>query len=131
MAKMNEREFMTKVLAMNGISADLIEYAEGAIAKLDAKNEKRKTTQTKVQKENEPIEKAILDALAEGQKLAVDLATIVGCSVNKVNGIGLNLVNKGRLVKTKVKVKGKGDMTAYSLVVTVEDNGDEDGEGEE
>lgn len=125
---MNERTYLNSVLALANLSEEMREETLARIAKIDAKNEKRKGVQTKTQKENEPIAQAIVEALADGQKLSVELATAVGCSVNKVNGIALNLVNEGRLAKTKVKVKGKGDMTAYSLVVTVEDN---EGEGEE
>lgn len=125
---MNERTYLNSVLAIADLSDEMREETLARIAKIDAKNEKRKGVQTKTQKENEPIAQAIVEALADGQKLSVELATLVGCSVNKVNGIALNLVNEGRLAKTKVKVKGKGDMTAYSLVVTVEDN---EGEGED
>ena len=125
---MNERTYLNSVLAIADLSDEMREETLARIAKIDAKNEKRKGVQTKTQKENEPIAQAIVEALADGQKLSVELATLVGCSVNKVNGIALNLVNEGRLAKTKVKVKGKGDMTAYSLGVTVEDN---EGEGED
>ena len=125
---MNERTYLNSVLAIADLSDEMREETLARIAKIDAKNEKRKGVKTKVQKENEPIAQAIVDALADGQKLSVELATAVGCSVNKVNGIALTLVNEGRLAKTKVKVKGKGEMTAYSLVVTAEDN---EGEGEE
>ena len=118
---MNERTYLNNVLAIADLSDEMREETLGRIAKIDAKNEKRKSTKTKVQKENEPIANAIIEALANGEMLSVDLASAVGCSVNKVNGIALTLVNEGRLAKAKVKVKGKGEQTAYSLVVTVED----------
>jgi hypothetical protein len=125
---MNERTYLNSVLAIADLSDEMREETLARIAKIDAKNEKRKGVKTKAQKENEPIANAIIEALADGEKLSVELATAVGCSVNKVNGIALTLVNEGRLAKTKVKVKGKGEMTAYSLVVSVEEN---EGEGEE
>ena len=119
---MNERTYLNSVLAIADLSDEMREETLARIAKIDAKNEKRKSTKTKVQKENEPIANAIIEALANGEMLSVDLASAVGCSVNKVNGIALTLVNEGRLTKAKVKVKGKGEQTAYSLVITVEDN---------
>jgi hypothetical protein len=125
---MNERNYLNAVLAIENLSDKMREETLARIAKIDAKNEKRKGVKTKAQKENEPIAQAIVEALADGQKLSVELATAVGCSVNKVNGIALNLVNEGRLTKTKVKVKGKSEMTAYSLVTSVEES---EGEGEE
>ena len=122
---MTERLYLNNVLAIENLSNTMREETLERLAKLNAKNEKRKTTKTKVQKENEPIANAIIEALANGEMLSVELASAVGCSVNKVNGIALTLVNEGRLTKAKVKVKGKGEQTAYSLVVTVEDNEDE------
>jgi hypothetical protein len=122
---MTEREFLTKVMAMNGVAKDVADYAAEGIAKLDARNDKRKNTPTKTQKDNEDVAQAILAALANGAMVSVDLATATGYSVNKINGVALNLVNEGKLTKTKVKIKGRGDLTSYSLVATVEVNEDE------
>ena len=119
MATMNEREFLTAVI--NGtITADVIAHATEGIAKLDARNEKRKATLTKAQKENEPIAQAILDTLANGGMLGVDLATAIGQTTQKTNGVAGNLVKEGKVVKTKVKVKGKGELTHYALAPTAE-----------
>jgi hypothetical protein len=68
-----------------------------------------------IKEENKPIAEAILKALANGQMLAVDLAVAIGQSVPKTNGVGGEMTKLGMLVKSKVKVKGKGDMTAYAL----------------
>ena len=117
MATMNEREFLTAVI--NGtITADVIAHATEGIAKLDARNEKRKATLTKAQKENEPIAQAILDTLANGGMLGVDLATAIGQTTQKTNGVAGNLVKEGKVVKTKVK--GKGELTHYALAPTAE-----------
>ena len=117
MATMNEREVLTAVI--NGtITADVIAHATEGIAKLDARNEKRKATQTKAQKENEPIAQAIIEALANGGMLGVDLATAIGQTTQKTNGVAGNLVKEGKVVKTKVKVKGKGELTHYALAPT-------------
>ena len=118
---MNEREFLTAVINGN-ITADVIAHATEGIAKLDARNEKRKATQTKAQKENEPIAQAIIEALANGGMLGVDLATAIGQTTQKTNGVAGNLVKEGKVVKTKVKVKGKGELTHYALVPTATEN---------
>jgi hypothetical protein len=125
---MTQREFLNKVIATNGIADDVKAEAEALIAKLDTKNEQRKGKQTKTQKENEPIAKAIVEALANGSMLGVDLATAIGQTVNKTNGIALTLVNAGVLVKSKTKVKGKGEMTTYALAVSVADEGEDTAE---
>ena len=100
---MNEREFLTAVINGN-LTADVIAHANEGIAKLDARNEKRKATQTKAQKENEPIAQAILDTLAEHPNgmLGVDLATAIGQTTQKTNGVAGNLVKESKVIKTKV-----------------------------
>lgn len=121
---MTQREFLNKVIATPNIAEDVKTEAEALIAKLDIKNEQRKGKQSKTQRENEPIAQAIVAALANGSMLAIDIAAAIGQSVNKTNGIALTLVNSGVLVKTKTKVKGKGEMTTYALAPT-EDESDE------
>ena len=115
---MTQREFLNKVIATPNIAEDVKTEAEALIAKLDTKNEQRKGKQSKTQRENEPIAQAIIAALANGSMLAIDIAAAIGQSVNKTNGIALTLVNSGVLVKTKTKVKGKGEMTTYALAPT-------------
>ena len=121
---MTNREYLVKVLALANGNEEMTNETNARIKKLDDANAKKKTTQTKTQKENEPIAQAILAALANGSMLGVDLAATIGQTVNKTNGIALTLVNSGVLVKTKTKVKGKGEMTTYALAPT-EDEGDE------
>jgi predicted transcriptional regulator len=125
---MTQREFLNKVIAIPNIAEDIKTEAEALIAKLDTKNEQRKGKQTKTQKENEPIAKAIVEALANGEKFGVDLATELNLSTSKINGVALNLVNEGVLIKSKKKKDGKGDLkTVYALAVapTTEDEGEE------
>lgn len=117
---MNERTYLNTILGLDGLSDELKKETQARLDKMNAKNEKRKSTQTKTQKENEPIEKAIVEALADGGMLGLDLATAIGQTINKTNGVAGNLVNKGLLIKTKVKVKGKGDMAHYELAPTNE-----------
>lgn len=114
---MTMRELYTNVINGN-ITAETVEQARTELAKLDERNEKRKGTQTKAQKENEPIAQAILTALGNGSMLGVDLATAIGQSINKTNGVALNLVKEGKITSTKVKIKGKGERVQYTLVVT-------------
>lgn len=112
---MTMREYYNAVKALPNLPTDLANATDEAIAKLDARNAAKAAKPTKVQVENEPIARAIVEALAEGEMLGVDLATKLGITVNKANGVAGNLVKSGVLTKTKVKVKGKGEMTAYSL----------------
>ena len=122
---MTEREFLNKVTAIPNIAEDIKTEAEARIAKLDTKNEQRKGKQTKTQKENEPIAKAIVEYLTDkGAVLGVDIATALNLTTNKVNGVAGTLWKEGVLIKDKTKVKGKGEMTTYALAPT-EDEGEE------
>lgn len=122
---MTQREFLNKVIATPNIAEDIKTEAEALIAKLDTKNEQRKGKQTKTQKENEPIAKAIVEYLTDkGEVLGVDIATALNLTTNKVNGVAGTLWKEGVLVKGKTKVKGKGEMTTYALAPT-EDEGEE------
>lgn len=118
---MTQREFLNKVIATPTIAEDVRAEAEALIAKLDNKNEQRKGKQTKIQKENEPIAKAIVEYLTDkGEVLGVDIATALNLSTSKLNGVAGNLWKEGVLVKGKAKVKGKGEMTTYALAVADE-----------
>lgn len=128
---MTEREFLTKVLAIEGISKELSDYATEGIAKLDARNDKRKNTQTKTQKENEGVMTAIVDHLtANGADVASAIATAVGVSTQKASALCGLLVKNGTLTVTDIKVKGKGTVKQYAVaeVETAEETSAEDGE---
>ena len=127
---MTQREFLNKVIAIPNVAEDIKAEAEALIAKLDTKNEQRKGKQTKVQKENEPIAQAIMEALANGAMISTELATAIGQTVNKTNGVAGVLWKEGKLTKAKVKVKGKGEQVEYALAVevTAEDTDTEDTE---
>ena len=112
---MTNREFLTAVI--NGtITADVTAHATAEIAKLDARNAKRKTAEGAIKEENKPIADAITTALANGTLTSPDLATAIGATVQKTNGVAGEMVKLGMLTKSKVKVKGKGELTAYTLV---------------
>ena len=115
---------------INGKNTDKVkEWARGEIEKLDKKNAKRKTAEGEIKAENKEIAEAILKALANGSMVSPDLAKAIGQNTQKTNGVAGEMVKLGMLTKTKVKVKGKGDLTSYSLVVvdtSTADEGDED-----
>ena len=88
MATMTEREFLTKVIAIEGIAKDLADYANEGIAKLDARNDKRKNTQTKAQKENEGVMTTIVETIpANGAMVASEIATAFGFSTLKASAL--------------------------------------------
>lgn len=112
---------------VNGkITDEVIKWAEGEIAKLDKKNAKRKAAEGEIKANNKPIADAIAKALEGGRMLSTDLAKYIGQTTQKTNGVAGEMVKLGILVKEKIKVKNKGEMTAYSLATT--DEGEVEGE---
>jgi hypothetical protein len=131
---MTEREFLTKVMAMNGVAKDVADYAAEGIAKLDARNDKRKNTQTKSQKENEQYKTQICDLLAaNGAMVASEIGTAMGVATQKASALCGLLVKDGKVTVADVKVKGKGTVKQYTLVptATAEDEPSAEGEGED
>ena len=121
---MTNREFFTAIVSAN-INADLTAHALAEIGKLDKKNAKRKATEGEIKTENKPIAEAIVTALANGSMISSDLAKAIGQSVQKTNGVAGEMVKLGMLTKSKVKVKNKGEVTAYALAVADTDTADE------
>ena len=121
--KMTEREFLTAVLANASITEEVKAYAEEGIAKLDARNEKRKNTETKVQKENREKKGEILRLLAgtEG-KVASEIAEALGISTQKASALCGQLVKDGLLLVGELKVKNKGAVKLYSPIVPTNAN---------
>ena len=120
---------MALTLVANGnITEEVKAWALNEIAKLDKKNAKRKAEEGTIKAENKPIADAILKALEGGSMISSTLAMTIGQTTQKTNGVAGEMVKLGMLTKFKVKVKNKGEQTAYELVAT-EEVADE-GEGE-
>jgi hypothetical protein len=122
---------MALTLVANGnITEEVKAWALNEIAKLDKKNAKRKATEGEIKAENKPIAEAILKALEGGSMISSTLAMTIGQTTQKTNGVAGEMVKLGMLTKFKVKVKNKGEQTAYELVATEEVANEGEGEGE-
>ena len=106
---------------INGRNMDKVKsWAENEISKLDKKNAKRKATEGQIKDENKPIAETILATLANGTMISAELAKAIGQTTQKTNGVAGEMVKLGMITKSKVKVKNRGEVTAYSLVSTDE-----------
>lgn len=124
MANMTEREFLTAVLAIAGLPENLATYATEGIAKLDARNDKRKNTQSKAQKENEGVMDTIYNTLvANGSMVASEIASALGISTQKASALCKLLVDGKRVTVADVKVKNKGTVKQYTAVPSDTDEG--------
>lgn len=126
-----EREFMMKVLALNietADGADIKEYAKQAIVKLDERNEKRKNTPTKAQKENAETMKKILEFVSEkGAAVASEIGATLKTSTQKASALCKLLVDNKVLGVRDLKIKGKGSVKQYFVIES--DDKIEDDEG--
>ena len=112
---MTNREFFTNIINGN-IDTATLDHAKAELTKLDERNEKRRNAVTPNDLANAVIEKQIVALLTEkGAMLSADIATDLGISSSKVNGVAKIMVDRGELLSAKVKVKGKGERTQYSL----------------
>lgn len=112
---MTNREFLTDVAAAN-ISDEITAYANAALAKIDAQNEKRKNTPSKKATENAPlVDQIVNEILGTEPKTASDVAAVMGVSVQKASTLLRAAVADGRAVATDIKVPKKGTQKGYTL----------------
>lgn len=124
---MTNREFYKAVIGSE-VNEELKAFAQAEIDKLDKKNEKRKNTQTKTQKENEGIKDKIVALIEEkGSMVASVIATELNISTQKASALCKQLVEEKELVVSDIKVKNKGTLKQYSLAPT-EDNSEDNSE---
>ena len=116
---MTNREFLNSVI--NGtVNADGIAFAQAELAKLDARNDKRRNTLSKEQIANEAIKTAILEAIGIGSMVASDIAKACDISTQKASALCALLVKDGKLAVHDLKVKGKGTVKCYEAIVAAE-----------
>lgn len=115
---MTNREFYNAVAATEGVSEEVRKFAVAAIAKIDERNEKRKTTMSPTQKENEVIKGKMITYLTEnGQKSAAEVAAAVldNPSTSKASSLLSQLCKDGAVDSVEVRVKGKGKHKEYFI----------------
>ena len=115
---MTSREFFKAVVEGN-ITVEVKDFAELQIRKLDNKNAKRKSTDSKTQKENREIKKTLLATMKKdkvytaSEVAGMEIEGIT--STQKASALLRQLVETGTLTSEEVKVKGKGKVKGYRL----------------
>ena len=112
---MTIREFYNEVINAN-VSEDMTNKATELLAALDARNEKRKSTDSKEKKEAAERRNAVLEFLKshEGAFTRDQIAFEVDMDPAKVSGACTALVKDGLVVRSEVKVE-KSRKVAYSI----------------
>lgn len=112
---MTNREFFNAIALDTEIANELRDFAREAIAKLDARNAQRSSKPSKAQLENEPIKAEILEKLADGGKVASELAELLEISTQKASALCRQLAEEGKVVASEIKVPKKGKVKQYAL----------------
>lgn len=113
--KMTMKAFLTAVLATEGITAEVAEFATAEIAKIEGKNAKRRNTPTKAQQDNAGLLEFVLAGMtAETVVTASEVAKMIGESTQKASAILQMGVKSGALTSTEVKGKS-GKVKGYAL----------------
>ena len=112
---MTNREFYLSII--NGtVSAETVDKAQELLSALDARNEKRKGTETKDKREAAARRDAVLEFLKthEGAFTRDQISFEIDMDPAKVSGACTTLVKSGLVVKSEVKVE-KSRKIAYSI----------------
>lgn len=112
---MTTREFYTNIIEGN-ITEGVISKASELLASLDARNEKRKSADTKEKKEAAARREMVLAFLRENEGAFTrnQIAEGTGLEPAKVTGACTALIKEGAIVKEEVKID-KARKMAYSV----------------
>lgn len=114
---MTQREFFNAII--NGtINADVQAFATSALAKIDEKNEKRRTTLNKNQKANEVIISDITTLFNDNSAMiytAKQIAEKFEISTQKASALLRQMVNNNVLTVADIKDEKKNKVKGYSL----------------
>ena len=129
------REFLTAV-SEGKLTDEVKAFAIAAIAALDEKNTKRKTSPSAVKKqaEQDAFRSTVFAALSTAPQTAAEVAAAIGCeSVPRVTSALTAFVKSGAVVKGERKVsacKAKNIKGGKFSVYSVPESGADEGEGE-
>ena len=120
---MTNREFFVSIASNTNLTADLRDHAQAQLDKMDASNAKNRGTESKTYKANIPLFAEVLALLAEKPLFTTEVALAMSTkerpiSNSKASGLLRTLENEGKVTSAKVKVKGKGEQTQYTIVIT-------------
>lgn len=117
---MTKREFLEKIKVGVVVDDEMVEFAAAEIQKLDHTNELRRDAAAKKAAEKEvekaPIRTAIVNALTAEAKTASTLIAEAGVEIKPqaIPSLLKGLIEDGTVVKSKIKVKGKGEQVGYA-----------------
>ena len=123
---MTNREFFVAIASNTNLTADLREHAQAQVDKMDASNAKNRGKESKTYKANLPLMAEVLALLADKPMLTSEVSIAMSTeerpiSTSKASALLRTLEGEGKVTSVKVKVKGKGEQTKYTIVVAEDD----------
>lgn len=118
---MTQREFYEVIVNGAEITPEVVEFATAGIAKIDKANEARKKSTAEKAAEKEaikaPIREAIVAVITAEPKTATTLIAEAGVEIKPqaIPSLLKPVIEDGTVVKTEVKVTGKGKQRGYML----------------
>ena len=123
---MTIRTFLENVIKAE-ISDEMTAFAHERIAKLDEKNEKKKSATSAKKAENSEIKNTILASMEIGiEYKASEIGIAFGISTQKASQLLVQLEKDGILTATEKREKGKGKVKFYMLATAETDTETED-----
>ena len=116
---MTNREFFKSIANLENIPTELVDFANEAILKLDATNEKRKASAAvkaaEKQAEKAPIREALFAVIGSEPMTATALIEAAHLDIKPASVPSLlrPFVESGEVAKVDVKVTGKGTQRGY------------------
>jgi len=118
--KMTIRTFLENVVKAE-LSDEMTAFAKERIAKIDEKNEKKKSASSAKKVENANIKTEILEKMELGQNYrASEIGEMFGFSTQKASALLVQLEKEEKVTATEVRIKGKGKVKAYTKTETAE-----------
>lgn len=115
---MTNRDFFNAVISAN-VSDEITAFAKASLDKLDAKNEKRRSSTSPNQKKNEDFKSDIFDDFtAEPNRIftAKEIADKYGVSTQKISALLRQMVDSGILKSFDTKDSKKNKVKGYQIV---------------
>lgn len=113
---MTIREFYLSVINGTGCTEETMQKAREMLEALDARNEKRKSADSKEKRESASRRETVLGLLSETPVFAESIADASGLTVGQVRSALSTLVREGKASKSEVK-DGKSRKMAYTLPI--------------
>lgn len=114
---MTKREFLEKVITLEGVSEEMVAFAENEIEQIDASNKKAAERRAAKRAEDQPLIDKIMDMVkqSEAAVTASEVGEVLEVSTQKASALLRRLVSDNVLAVEDIK-KGSRAVKGYTLV---------------